>query len=642
MAGGIPAMLLPSPAAAGEGLRVGAVNAGRTPVDTEGPRVSTGHMTMTRACTVDDLRQAGVLTPSGLSQSVALFWHDGEVFAIDNRCPHMGFPLARGFCQDGVLTCYWHYARFDLRTGGTFDPWADDVQRFPVTIRDGAVFVDLAPPSAKAAEAHARERLREGLEQNISLVQAKAVLRLSVPEGDAAASGALDVVRTAARHGLRFGSRRNRAGWGDGLTILVAMARQQPHLRATDRPLALYHGSRRVAEDADGQRARICLTPLPGDNPDATRLGAWFREFVEVRDVEAAERTLRTAIAQGWPARQLLDLLAEAATDHAYRDFSHVMDTVAKVAELLDLVGWDEAMEVLPALTDQLCRSTREEEAKSWRQPEDLAGLAAGAVARLPGVVTDPAAGSPHWTPALVEALLGESATAAVEAVLDALRDGTSVAGAAQALAYASALRLARFPTSNEFADWDTALHSFTYCASLAQVARRAPSAALARGIVHGAVVVYQQRFLNIPPAPLPTPEVLAALPTDASVLIQGLLDACDTAGGVEVAARHVARYLEAGHDAAGIVAALGHAVLREDPAFHDFQMLEEGVTLANNLAGLGTALGRAAQGHVLVAIARWQAAHAPTRRATTQTYDIALRLHRGAALHLNGTEAPE
>jgi hypothetical protein len=36
----------------------------------------------------------------------------------------------------------------------------------------------------------------------------------------------------------------------------------------------------------------------------------------------------------------------------------------------------------------------------------------------------------------------------------------------------------------------------------------------------------------------------------------------------------------------------------------------------------------------VLVAIARWQAAHSPTRRATTQTYDIALRLHRGEDIY--------
>lgn len=53
----------------------------------------------------------------------------------DNRCPHMGFPLDRGTVKDCILTCHWHHARFDLASGGTSDPWADDVRAFPVTIR---------------------------------------------------------------------------------------------------------------------------------------------------------------------------------------------------------------------------------------------------------------------------------------------------------------------------------------------------------------------------------------------------------------------------------------------------------------------------------------------------------------------------
>jgi nitrite reductase/ring-hydroxylating ferredoxin subunit len=42
----------------------------------------------------------------------------GRLFAVDNRCPHMGFPLDRGTVQDCILTCHWHHARFDLETGG--------------------------------------------------------------------------------------------------------------------------------------------------------------------------------------------------------------------------------------------------------------------------------------------------------------------------------------------------------------------------------------------------------------------------------------------------------------------------------------------------------------------------------------------
>lgn len=53
-----------------------------------------------------------------------------------------GFPLDRGTCRDGILTCHWHAARFDLGTGGTFDQFADDVQMFPVDLRGEAVWID--------------------------------------------------------------------------------------------------------------------------------------------------------------------------------------------------------------------------------------------------------------------------------------------------------------------------------------------------------------------------------------------------------------------------------------------------------------------------------------------------------------------
>ena len=95
------------------------------------------------ACRLEDLQREGMLTTGGTGQNIALFWHEGNVYAVDNRCPHMGFPLSKGSCKEGILTCYWHYARFDLQSGGCFDPGlADDVQTYPVLVRDGDVWVD--------------------------------------------------------------------------------------------------------------------------------------------------------------------------------------------------------------------------------------------------------------------------------------------------------------------------------------------------------------------------------------------------------------------------------------------------------------------------------------------------------------------
>lgn len=582
-----------------------------------------------RVSTLAELQEKSVITATGNGHTVAVFWHNERAYAVDNRCPHMGFPLAQGICEDGVLTCYWHYARFDLDSGGAFDIWAGDLRTFPVSIRDDAVWVDLRETQS-VDERYAEEvpRLEKALDQGIALNQAKAVLALGDLKPAAATK---QIVATTAAFGLRRGSSRNPGGWGDGLTILTAMANLQPHLFADDRPLSLYHGTRRVGGDAMDRTERVLLDSLPTTDIPADRLKRWFREYVEVRDADAAERTLRTAIAAGWSPQELLDMLAAAATDHYYRDFSHVMDTLAKAAELLDIIGWDNAEAVLPALTSQWAQASREEERNSWLRPENLVALVEAAAPDLDTALDLAAQPTGGWDDSLIAALLGDEPQSSLNALLAAFRAGLSLADGAQALAYASALRLTRFPTSNEFGDWDTALHHFNYCASLAQMAKRAPSLELARGILHGAMVVYQARFLNMPAARLPHATALAALPSDPSTLQEQLLEYCERQGGVDEAGAATYRYLTLGHDPAPLLATLGSAVLREDSSFHDFQMLEEGVRLALDLAAAGHS---DASYQTLVAIARWQAAHAPTPRATTQTYTIARRLHRGEAVY--------
>ena len=96
----------------------------------------------------------------------------------------------------------------------------------------------------------------------------------------------------------------------------------------------------------------------------------------------------------------------------------------------------------------------------------------------------------------------------------------------------------------------------------------------------------------------------------------------------VDLAARLVARHLELGHSPQALIATLAHAVLPENSGFYAYQMLEAGVrrfTLRGD-----TDEGR----HILIAVARYVAAHSPTERAALQTADIARRLMRGGELH--------
>src|SRR6266536_1781611 len=223
-----------------------------------------------RAASLEELRMKGRLVVALDGHAICLLAEGDEVYAVDNRCPHMGFPLHRGTVSDGILTCHWHHARFDLCTGGTFDQFADELRRFPVEIEDGDVYVDLTPRGGPVE--HQRPRLRVGLERNISLVVAKAAIVLV--EAD---PGGVDAFRA----GLDFGVRRRGGGWFRGLTTLTCFMNLVPRLAPEERAGALYHGLADVAADSAGVEPRFPLEPLPGD-ADPDRLARWFRSFIEV------------------------------------------------------------------------------------------------------------------------------------------------------------------------------------------------------------------------------------------------------------------------------------------------------------------------------------------------------------------------
>ena len=174
-----------------------------------------------RVGSVEQLKESGCTVVTGGGHTIAVFHHDGQVRAVDNRCPHMGFPLDRGSVKDGILTCHWHHARFDLAGGGTFNPFADDVRTFPIIVLDGEVWVDPYPPRRDEGR-HWRGRLNNGLEHNIRLVIAKAVLGLQ-------ASGADH--REPLRIGAQFGTNYSASGWGPAMSILTCTANILPKLR---------------------------------------------------------------------------------------------------------------------------------------------------------------------------------------------------------------------------------------------------------------------------------------------------------------------------------------------------------------------------------------------------------------------------
>ena len=389
-------------------------------------------------------------------------------------------------------------------------------------------------------------RLEEGLEQGITLVMAKAVIGLL---------GAGTSPPEIERVGVSFGTRYREAGWGAGLTVLSAMANVLAHLDPADRALALVHGLALVSRDTRGRPPRFPLLGLGGVLP-GKRLGAWYRRFVEARSADAAERTLASAIAD--------PLVAQTAS------------------------------------------ASRSEEQGSWRYPHDLAAMIATATAALPQRLAEGARNDTFdhagGVAKLGWSVLAEDPTEVVSAIDDAIIAGATAEELGRAVAYGAALRITRFHTQNDHGDWDQVHHAFTAANALHQALVRAPTPELVRGVYHGALRIYLDRFLNIPAARLPV-----ASPTGEATDLTNLGDCWDHEGQVNDAVTIVYRYLRGGGDPARVISSLGHALLTEDAEFHWFQIYEAAVRQFEAWPA-----GSEEGALILAGAARFLAAHTP------------------------------
>ncbi|MFB6173849.1 MAG: Rieske (2Fe-2S) protein [Halobacteriales archaeon] len=558
-----------------------------------------------------------VVTAEG--RSIGLFYHEGEVHAVDNRCPHMGFPLTEGSVEDGILTCHWHHARFELSCGDTFDPFADDVRTFPVEVRDGEVYVDPDPGTGEDPAERWLERLEHGLRENLSLVVAKSVIGLEdagVPYTEPVEVGA------------EFGTHYREAGWGRGLTTLGAMANLIEDVRPEDRRRALYAGLTEVAGECAGEPPFFVQEPLAAEEVSAERLTDWFRDNIEVRDSDGAERVLRTAIHEDLPESAIAGMLVAAATDHLYLDNGHRLDFINKAFEALDHVGWDRADDVLPSLVPGLASASRAEEDSSWRQPVDIAALLFDTYDDLPGLV---ASADGKWTEpeGFVDTLLGDDPHAVVDAIVGAIGEGAGPRELAAVVAHAAARRIAHFGTANEFNDWNTVHHTYTYANAVHGLAGRTDVPEVYRGVLDAAMNVYLDRFLNTPPTPIPGPEDTGR---DPETVLDELEETFEVEGHEQVdrAGERASEYLAVGGDPDELKRTLGGALLREDAGFHTRQNVEAA------FAGFDAVERERGRVH-LIATARYLSAHTPTRRSGEQTFRIAERLNRGERIHEGG-----
>jgi nitrite reductase/ring-hydroxylating ferredoxin subunit len=572
---------------------------------------------MKQVALLSDFADSPFKTIKGTDRPILLIKEDGKIHAVDNRCPHMGFPLNKGSINNGILTCHWHHARFDACSGCAFDLFADDIPSYEVEVEGDVVLLSEAPRN-KPTLSYYKDRLHQGLEQNISIIIYKSIIGLLQSE-----VSHFEIAREITEFGVS-----NHENWSNGMTLLAITINLWPELQDNTRIIALCKAARQVAINCDRQPSRRKFHALEGSQFDSQQLTVWFRNWVRTRHRDGAERTLLTQLAHGDDA-SLSDMLFGAVHDRIYSNAGHNVDFTNKAIELSLSLEGESAGQILPLMTVVLTQARGEEENSAWSNPIDLIPIIRESEKKLEPIWKSDAQFSDASFSKFRDILLGEDPQAIVDEIINLCRKKANPVCIAKEIAYVAALRLAQFPESNDIADWFAPVHTFNFANAVCQSIVRHNSFQSGRGLFHAALSVFQDRYLNIPNVSLPNPdEELVESYRNNSNWHRDLLGALNEKRSWRFFPEQVVAVYRAGRELAELIDVLSAATLREDFDFHKLQSVEAGAAQVKLWKGQEEAE------HILAGIARHIASHAPTPRSQSKMINIAKRLQRGEKLY--------
>ena len=487
---------------------------------------------------------------SNEGRSIALFNVDGRIFATDNQCPHMGYPLTRGVVRNGVLTCDWHGRRFDLESGGCFNNMCDDLAVFPVEMRGEEIWIRLGDDAYHRKEQHMR-LLWEGLLECDRWTISKAIalmLRGNVPENE--------IVAVMLKHFGRHVASSRGAGAGTDLARIISGVGLSRGYDGADRLMALSTAATSAAGEAASRLEVVTLPePVVWD-----RIADWVRLFSRNGQSDRIERCLFTARQKGDQDR-ILPLLYECAAKEGFLGFNLNLPTLGYLAEAAETFGWEQTSELVMNLGSKTVGQRRGEPGPFLR---DAIRKMTSLEETIDRAVSMERTDDEYDEDALVEAVLSVDIDRSFDALAAALPTGVRLERLITTFVLLAADRLARTPV-NVDAGWENLTQELSLARSLRMARRIAGDRVAITGLFHVAWTVFENRWLNIPYRPLSeTPECDAQPYTDEDEGLAAVSDAVETLQVGEVGDRVLA-YLAGGHDGGRLLREVGRLALWND-----------------------------------------------------------------------------
>lgn len=275
-----------------------------------------------------------------------------RIFALDNRCPHEGYPLSEGSFNDScVLTCNWHNWKFDLETGEC-TLGGDNVQTYPVHIIKDKIHVDVSGPSKDMVRDSILKGFQVAFEKRQYGRLAREITRLDFNEIDPIC--ALKKAIFWSYDKFEYGMTHAYAACADWVSLYMEVDPTQTKEREK-RIIYLTETIDHIAYDA------LRHKKYPFHDEEIPFNEGQFINAIEKEDEKTAISLINGAIKEGLTFKDLEKNFTEAALAH-YNDFGHSLIYVYKASTLSSSLKDPEVDAcILKALTRSLINTTRED-----------------------------------------------------------------------------------------------------------------------------------------------------------------------------------------------------------------------------------------------------------------------------------------
>jgi len=486
--------------------------------------------------------------------SIALFQHEGAVYATDNQCPHMGYPLVRGRVRKGVLSCDWHGWSYDMEGGGCFTGGCDDLATFPVEVRNGDIYIDVASGGKKRDDAHFL-LLKEGLLTTDNWTLSKAIA-IMLAKGVSEEETLELMVKHMGRH---ISTDRGAFEGGRKLAMMMNGVKVAHMYQPEDRLIPLMMA-------ADGASGRL------GDRPDRQplpppvdwqKLQDWIRMFTADKEWEGIEKCLITARRLGGHDEKIIPLFFQCAVEPFFLNHYRNLIDLAHLAELLEQFGWKLAGEFVCNLGAKILGQGRgrpgELHREAMQKLEEINPIfdALPQETLIEGSVDYD---ENKFSAALVSGDLDE----VFDAVTEMLTAGVPINTLATTMVMTAGDRMARTPVNMSPGWWDLQ-EEMEIAATVRKVLRYGGTKVAAKALYHAAWRFFNNRWLNIRHQPIAesrVPSTTVVLDEDAA--LSEILDAIESVRIQEIG-RRTREYLNAGGSAERLMSEMGLCILKDD-----------------------------------------------------------------------------